>query len=136
MIKKMILALVVAVSCLVLRSAEPNYTDAEKKFVCNFWEVQTTLIRELGRKNVSGQDKLQLFKKILQVGDVAILSSNCPKDFKQHWQYYSANTIPALNLTILIMSGGKVMTQQDREFLQKVENASSQLQKIYNKCKY
>ena len=133
--KKIVLFLLTVLCCFLLIGKETNYTAAEKKFVRNFWETQSNAMKEMHLSRASKEAKMKVFKKILLAGDIAVLSSDCPKDFKQHWQFYSANAIPAMNLFMEIWTIKRPITEKEKEYFRKVDNASTEMQRIYNKCK-
>ena len=133
--KKVVIFLLTVMSCLILIGGETNYTAAEKKFVRNFWETQSNAMKEMHLSSASKEAKMKAFKKILLAGDIAILSSDCPKDFKQHWQFYSANAIPMLNIITEVFTVNRPFTEKEREYIIKVDKASTEMQRIYNKCK-
>ena len=133
--KKAIIFLLTVMSCLMLIGGETNYTATEKKFVRYFWERQSSTMKEIHFSKASKEAKMQNFKKMLLFGDIFVLSSDCPKDFRQHWQFYSANAIPAMNLFMEIWTIKRPITEKEKEYFRKVDNASTEMQRIYNKCK-
>lgn len=133
--KKVVLFLLTILSCFMLIGGETSYTPAEKKFVCNLYETYTNIMKEMSRGHLSRQEKMDILKKMLLAGDIAVVSRDCPKDFRQNWNFFSTNCFPAMKLVLEAMVNKRELTKKEQEYVRKVDKASKELERIYKECK-
>lgn len=122
-----------------LQAVEMNaqtYSSAEKRFVCSFWESMTEKLKNMNR-NLSGASvkvKMEAFEAWINEGNLRILSSNCPADFRQAWQTYSSTLFRCIKIGEKMMRTGS-LSAEERRLMQENDKASNALMEIYQRAK-
>lgn len=154
MIKKIVLLLLVIISCASLTSEEKSYTPAQKQFVCEFWEefilMMNLLDNPTGKTKLRPGEKLiypenivklsivtkeETFKAILAWGNKQVRSKNCPNDVRQAWGIYSNHVISALKTGFDCILKGRSMTSQQKKYIDDVNFVYKYLCRSYRYSK-
>ena len=115
------------------------YSKKQQEFVCFFWETLNYKMDRLQKDESMASASLSMrkaaFKQIMAWGDEKIKSPDCPKLFRENWQFYSANFDAMLMLGMKAMMATDSLQESERKFLQKIDASTQTMQKIYDECK-